>query len=70
MFSDLPELFEKISPASRAVLSLHYMQDPPLQEVAAILEIAPGTAESRLAYGLSCLRKIVMGKGNYDSHID
>ncbi len=62
LFSDLSELLEKISPASRAVLNLHYLQDLSLQEVAAILEIDIGTAKSRLAYGLSCLRQIVKGK--------
>lgn len=44
------------------MLNLHYLQDLPLQEVAAILEIGLGTAKSRLAYGLSCLRQIVNGK--------
>jgi RNA polymerase sigma-70 factor (ECF subfamily) len=62
LFCDVPELLEKISPASRAVLTLHYLQDLSLQEVAAILEIGIGTAKSRLAYGLSCLRQIVNKK--------
>jgi RNA polymerase sigma-70 factor (ECF subfamily) len=46
-----------ISPRSRAVLALHFQQDLPLAEVAAILEIPLGTAKSRLAYGLAALRK-------------
>ena len=62
LFSDLPDLLEKISPGSRAVLTLHYLQDLTLAEAAAILEIDVGTAKSRLAYGLSCLRQIVKGK--------
>lgn len=62
LFSDVPELLEKISPASRAVLNLHYLQDLSIQEVAVILEIGLGTAKSRLAYGLSCLRQILIGK--------
>jgi RNA polymerase sigma-70 factor (ECF subfamily) len=62
LFCDVPELLEKISPASRAVLNLHYLQHLPIQEVAAILEIGVGTAKSRLAYGLLCLRQIVNGK--------
>ena len=62
LFCDVPELLEQISPASRAVLNLHYLQDLPLQEVAAILEIGVGTAKSRLAYGFSCLRQILNGK--------
>ena len=46
-----------LSPASRAVLLLHYGQDLPIEDVAAILHISLGTAKSRLAYGLACLRK-------------
>ena len=62
LFSELPELLEKISPASRAVLNLHYLQDLPIQEVAAILELSVGTAKSRLAYGLTSLRQILNEK--------
>jgi RNA polymerase sigma-70 factor (ECF subfamily) len=48
---------DAISPGSRAVLMLHFQQDLPLADVAAILEIPLGTAKSRLAYGLAVLRK-------------
>jgi RNA polymerase sigma-70 factor (ECF subfamily) len=46
-----------ISPASRAVLVLHFQEEMSLEAVAAILEIPLGTAKSRLAYGLNALRK-------------
>jgi RNA polymerase sigma-70 factor (ECF subfamily) len=46
-----------ISPASRAVLVLHFQEDLSLPDVAAILEIPLGTVKSRLSYGLSALRK-------------
>jgi len=46
-----------LSPASRAVLSLHFQEDLSLPDVAAILGIPLGTAKSRLAYGLRSLRK-------------
>jgi RNA polymerase sigma-70 factor, ECF subfamily len=46
-----------VSPASRAVLALHFQEELPLKEVAAILEIPLGTVKSRLAYGLSAIRK-------------
>ena len=46
-----------ISPGSRAVLVLHFAEDLPLSDVAAILEIPLGTVKSRLAYGLAALRK-------------
>lgn len=53
-----------LSPASRAVLVLHFQEDLPLSDVAAILEIPIGTAKSRLAYGLNALRKHLSEKGN------
>ena len=46
-----------ISPASRAVLALHFQEELSLPDVAAILEIPLGTVKSRLSYGLSALRK-------------
>jgi len=46
-----------LSPASRAVLILHFQEDMPLAEVAAVLEIPVGTVKSRLAYGLTALRR-------------
>ena len=47
----------ELSPASRAVLILHFQEDMPLAEVAAVLEIPLGTVKSRLAYGLTALRR-------------
>ena len=48
---------EKLSPGARAVITLHYFEEMPLSEVAAVLDLAPGTVKSRLAYGLALLRK-------------
>ena len=48
---------DSISPASRAVLVLHFEEEMSLPDVAAILEIPLGTAKSRLAYGLAAIRK-------------
>jgi len=57
LFSGLPAILQQLSPASRAVLLLHYVQELSIEETAAILDINIGTAKSRLAYGLTCLRK-------------
>lgn len=46
----------QVSPASRAVLTLHYLEELTLQEIAEILELPTGTVKSRLAYGLRQLR--------------
>jgi len=48
---------DTVSPASRAVLILHFQDELTLAEVAAVLEIPIGTVRSRLAYGLTVLRK-------------
>jgi RNA polymerase sigma-70 factor, ECF subfamily len=56
-------LIDRVSPASRAVLLLHYVEDLSIDEAAAILDIGVGTAKSRLAYGLTCLRSFLNQKG-------
>lgn len=53
----LPALLERVSPASRAVLALHYLDGLTLDEAAAVLDVPIGTAKSRLAYGLATLRR-------------
>jgi RNA polymerase sigma-70 factor, ECF subfamily len=52
-----PWLRERLLAASRAVITLHYFEEMPLAEVAAVLDVKPGTVKSRLAYGLAQLRK-------------
>src|SRR5215831_15680712 len=54
---------EQVSPASRAVLLLHYQHDLSIEETAVVLDIPVGTAKSRLAYGMSVLRKHIKPKG-------
>lgn len=53
----LPQLVAQISPASRAVIVLHYLHEMPLGEIATVLGLSLGTVKSRLAYGLDHLRK-------------
>jgi RNA polymerase sigma-70 factor (ECF subfamily) len=55
----LPRLVERVSPASRAVLLLHYLDGLSLEEVADVLEISAGTVKSRLSYGLAALRRLL-----------
>lgn len=54
---------QSVSPASRAVLILHFQEELSLPDVAAILDIPLGTAKSRLAYGLTSIRKHVKNTG-------
>lgn len=53
----LTALLQKVSPASRVVLTLHYLEGMTLEATAAALGVVPGTVESRLAYGLRQLRE-------------
>ena len=55
---------DRLSPASRAVLVLHFQEEMQLDEVAAVLEIPLGTVKSRLAYGLKTLRRHLAEKGS------
>ena len=54
---------DEVSPASRAVLALHFREEMTLVEIAAILELPLGTVKSRLAYGLDAIRKHSGGNG-------
>jgi len=63
LVAELHALLDQVSPASRAVLDLHYLEDLTIQEVAAILQLSAGTVKSRLAYGLKCLRSATEKKG-------
>jgi RNA polymerase sigma-70 factor, ECF subfamily len=53
----LPFLLKKVSPASRAVLLLHYSKGLTLLEISELTGLALGTVKSRLAYGLNLLRQ-------------
>ena len=52
----IPDLLAKLSPRSRVVLALHYLEELRLEDVAAVLDIPLGTVKSRLAFGLRQLR--------------
>lgn len=56
---ELRSMIIDLSPASRAVLLLHYQEERPLEEISAILAIPLGTVKSRLAYGLKRLKEKV-----------
>ena len=60
---DYLEWIDRVSPASRAELLLHYEQHIPLEETAAILDVPVGTVKSRLSYGLASIRNQL--KENY-----
>jgi RNA polymerase sigma-70 factor (ECF subfamily) len=51
------QLVERLSPASRAVIVLHYLHEMPLAEIAEAMGVAVGTVKSRLAYGLDLMRR-------------
>ena len=51
----------RLAPGSRAVITLHYLEELTLAEVAAVLDLGINTVKSRLAYGLAQLRKSQKG---------
>lgn len=57
MIARLPQVIERLSPASRAVIVLYYLHEMSLDETAAVLDIPLGTVKSRLSYGLESLRR-------------
>jgi len=61
--SEYLEWIDRVSPASRAALLLHYEQHLSLEETAAILDVPVGTVKSRLSYGLASIRNQL--KENY-----
>jgi RNA polymerase sigma-70 factor (ECF subfamily) len=61
--SQLQYLASEVSPASRAVLLLHYQDGLQLEEIAAVLEAPLGTIKSRLSYGLTQVRRKLERKG-------
>jgi RNA polymerase sigma-70 factor (ECF subfamily) len=63
LIARLPQLVARLSPASRAVLLLHYLHELPLEEVADVLGVSTGTVKSRLSYGLAGLRRLLAEEG-------
>jgi RNA polymerase sigma-70 factor (ECF subfamily) len=53
----VPQILDNVSPASRIVMQMHYLDGLTLVEIAEALDVSLGTVKSRLAYGLSVLRK-------------
>ncbi|WP_165074052.1 RNA polymerase sigma factor [Paludisphaera rhizosphaerae] len=50
---------ERLSPAHREILTLFFLEDLSLEQIAEVLEIPPGTAKSRLHYAKRALREIL-----------
>lgn len=54
------ELLGKVDEPYQAALALFYLEDYSYPEIAAILEIPPGTVKSRIARGLAQLKQLVL----------
>jgi len=64
-FDDVEQIhlgLSRISLAHREVLTLHFLEDFSLDEMAVILDIPPGTAKSRLFYARRALRAVLKPK--------
>ena len=60
---EIPELLAQVTPRSRVVIVLHYLEEMPLDEIAVVLGVPLGTVKSRLAYGLRTMRRAARQKG-------
>lgn len=49
----------RLSPPHREVLTLFFLEDLSLEQIAEVLEIPPGTAKSRLHYARRALREVL-----------
>lgn len=58
---DLLDRIGRISVASRAVISMRYLQGLSQDQIATALGISTGTVKSRIAYGLKQLREAMAG---------
>lgn len=56
-------LLEQVEPQFQAPLALFYLEDYSYHEIAGILGVPLGTVKSRIARGLSQLKRLVLGKG-------
>ena len=53
------KLLDQLPVAQRSVLLLHFIEDFPLEDIAAVTDTALGTVKSRLHYGKKALRKLM-----------
>jgi RNA polymerase sigma-70 factor (ECF subfamily) len=63
LLAELPVKLAALPAGAQVVLRLHYLHSLTQQEVAEVLRIPVGTVKSRLAYGLTCLRKAWTSQG-------
>jgi len=56
---------ERLTPDQRAILTLREIQNFSYDEIAAVLNLPPGTVKSRLARAREALREILISKGNF-----
>ncbi len=59
---DVQRALMAVSPEFRAVLILHELQDVPVEQIAAALELPVGTVKSRLHRGRVALGRALMGE--------
>ncbi len=57
---DALELLRKVEEPYQAAVALAYLEDYSYPEIAAILEVPPGTVKSRIARGVAQLRQLVL----------
>jgi RNA polymerase sigma-70 factor (ECF subfamily) len=57
--AEFMKFVDQLSPPHRAVLLLHFVEDFPIDEIAAVTGTPPGTVKSRLHYAKTALRALL-----------
>ena len=55
---------EQLEPEHRAAITLHFLEDFPISEIAEITNVPPGTVKSRIHYAKKALRSIIASHEN------
>lgn len=59
LLDELPARLDELPRRAQLALRMRYLQELSQQEIAEALEIPVGTVKSRIAYGLSALRRLM-----------
>jgi RNA polymerase sigma-70 factor (ECF subfamily) len=63
------EEVRRLPPRQAQAVTLHYLEDMPVDEIATVLEVANGTVKALLSQGRERLRRQLIAKGLVDHEV-